>query len=206
MRNPRGGIRQWMRMILIVVLLGLIAYLGIVAMVCWKEKNVPPVDEYDAIIVLGAQVKPDGELSLQLKWRLDAAFEAWKEHPCWIAVCGARGDNEPVEEAYAMRDYLITQGVVPEMILTDAESYNTRQNIDHAAKLLSDKAVQRVLVVTSDYHLPRALALAEDAGLDATGVGAPTKLGMRYWIKNHGREALAWIKYWAQKYLRLPLE
>lgn len=206
MRNPRDAGRRLLKLLLILVLVGTTAYLGIVAMVCWKEANVPPVEEYDAIIVLGAQVKPDGELSLQLKWRLDAAAEAWKEHPCWIAVCGARGSNEPVEEAYAMRDYLIAQGVAPEMILTDAESYNTRQNIDHAAALLRDKDVARVVVVTSDYHLPRALALAEDAGLEASGIGAPTKLGMRYWIKNHGREALAWIKYWAQKYLRLPLE
>lgn len=206
MKIPRGGIRQLLKVTLLFVLLGLIAYLGIVAMVCWKEKNVPPVEEYDAIIVLGAQVKPDGGLSLQLQWRLDAAVKAWQDHPCWVVVCGAKGDNEPVEEAYAMRDYLLTQGVPLEMILTEAESYNTRQNINHAAQLLDDKDVQRVVVVTSDYHLPRALALAEDAGLDASGIGAPTKLGMRYWVKNHGREALAWIKYWGQKYLHLPLE
>lgn len=206
MRKPHGAESRLLKSLLLLLLVGVTVYLGIVAMVCWKEKNVPPVEEYDAIIVLGAQVKPDGELSLQLKWRLDEAVKAWNAHPCWVVVCGARGSNEPVEEAYAMRDYLIGQKIPAEMILTDAESYNTRQNIDHAAKLLNDKDVQRVVVVTSDYHLPRALALAEDAGLDASGIGAPTRLGMRYWIKNHGREALAWVKYWAQKYLRLPLE
>lgn len=206
MRNPREAGSRLLKSLLLMLLVGMTAYLGIVAMVCWKEANVPPVEEYDAIIVLGAQVKPDGELSLQLKRRLDEAVKASNKHPCWVVVCGARGSNEPVEEAYAMRDYLIAQGVAPEMILTDAESYNTRQNINHAAALLRDKDVTRVVVVTSDYHLPRALALAEDAGLEASGIGAPTKLGMRYWIKNHGREALAWVKYWAQKYLRLPLE
>ena len=80
------------------------------------------------------------------------------------------------------------------------------ENIFNAAKLLAGRDVERVVVVTSDYHLPRALALAEDAGFEASGIGAPTKLGVRYWVKNHGREALAWIKYWGQKYLRLPLE
>jgi hypothetical protein len=37
-------------------------------------------------------------------------------------------------------------------------------------------------------------------------LGSPTKLGLRFWVKNHGREGLAWIKYWMQKYLHLPLE
>jgi len=192
--------------LLLLALAGVVFYLGVVAMICWKEANIPPAEDYDAIIVLGAQVKPDGELSLQLQWRLDAAVKAWQESPCWVVTCGARGSNEPIEEAYAMRDYLIGQGVSPEMILTEAESFNTRQNIAHAAELLRDKDVERVAVVTSDYHVPRALAIAEDAGLEACGIGAPTKLGMRYWLKNHGREGLAWIKYWGQKYLHLPLE
>jgi len=192
--------------VLILGLLAVVFYLGVVAMVCYREANLPPAEDYDALIVLGAQVKPDGTLSLQLQWRLDAAIEAWKAHPCWIAVCGARGSNEPVEEAYAMRDYLIAQGVGPEWILTDAESYNTRQNIANAAALLADKDVRRVAIVTSDYHVPRAMAIAEDTGLEATGIPAPTKLGLRFWLKNHGREGLAWIKYWGQKYLHLPLE
>jgi len=206
MNKPHGGFRRVWNGLLLLALAGVVFYLGVVAMICWKEANIPPAEDYDAIIVLGAQVKPDGELSLQLQWRLDAAVKAWQESPCWVVTCGARGSNEPIEEAYAMRDYLIGQGVSPEMILTEAESFNTRQNIAHAAELLRDKDVERVAVVTSDYHVPRALAIAEDAGLEACGIGAPTKLGMRYWLKNHGREGLAWIKYWGQKYLHLPLE
>ena len=206
MKRPVGGSHRVMSMALILVLLGVSFYLGVVAMVCYKEANLPPVEDYDALIVLGAQVKPDGTLSLQLQWRLDAAAKAWQAHPSWIVTCGARGSNEPIEEAYAMRDYLIAQGVPGEWILTDPDSYNTRQNIANAVALLADKNVARVAIVTSDYHVPRAMAMAEDAGLDATGIPAPTKLGMRFWLKNHGREGLAWIKYWGQKYLHLPLE
>ncbi len=206
MNKRKRGARIVTICLLMLVLLGVAFYLSVVAMVCWKEANLPPAGEYDALIVLGAQVKPDGELSLQLKWRLDAALKAWQERPCWIVTCGARGSNEPVEEAYAMRDYLVSCGVAEEWILTDPASYNTRQNIANAVALLADKGVTRVAVVTSDYHVPRALAIAEDAGLEAAGIAAPTKLGMRFWLKNHGREGLAWIKYWGQKYLRLPLE
>ena len=49
-----------------------------------------------------------------------------------------------------------------------------------------------------------ALALAKDQGLSASGIGSTTL--PEYWIKNHFREALSWIKYWGQKYLRLPLD
>ena len=199
-------LKKLMKLGLICIMLGVIFYLGVVAMVVYREKNIPPVGEYDAIIVLGAQVKPDGTLSLQLQWRVDAAAKAWKERQSLIVVCGAKGSNEPTTEASAMKAELIKQGVDEADILMDEESFNTRQNIANAVKLLEGRDVDHVLVVTSDYHLPRAMAIAEDAGLDASGVGAPTKRGVRFWVKNHGREGLAWIKYWMQKYLHLPLE
>lgn len=206
MKHPRSLPAHLLRLAAFCVLLGMVCYLGVVAMVCYREKHIPPMEDYDAIIVLGAQVKPDGEPSLQLQWRIDAAAEAWQKHPCLIVTCGAQGSNEPAPEAQVMRDELIRQGVPEEYILVEDQSFNTRQNIAHAASLLEEQNASRVLIVTSDYHLPRAMAMAEDAGLEASGMGAPTKLGMQYWVKNHGREALAWIKYWMQKYLHLPLE
>lgn len=192
--------------LLALALVGAMVYVGVVAMVFWRAGHVPPTDDYDAIIVLGAQVKPDGEPSIQLQWRLDAALQAWQLENVMVVTCGAQGANEPVAEALLMRDYLVARGVPEEMILTDAVSYNTRQNIRNAAELLAGYDVERVLIVTSDYHLPRAMALAGDQGLNATGLGSPTRNGFFFKAKNYGREALSWIKYWAQKYLRLPLE
>ena len=97
------------------------------------------------------------------------------------------------------------RGVPGEMILMDGESFNTRQNLLNAGRLLKDRPeVIKILIVTSDYHVPRAMALAEDQGFRAVGLGSPCK--QEYWIKNHFREGLAWIKYWGVKYLHLPLE
>ena len=199
-------LHKLMKLALLAMLAGILFYLGVVAMVVYREKHVPPVGEYDAIIVLGAQVKPDGEPSVQLQWRLDAALEAWKERNCLVVVCGAQGSNEPAPEAHVMRDVLIAQGVPGEAILMDDQSFNTRQNIANAVQLMEGCGVDHVLIVTSDYHLPRSMAIAEDAGLCASGLGSPTKQGLNFWVKNHGREALAWIKYLMQKYLHLPLE
>ena len=203
-RHGRG--RRALMGLLIAALVMLAAYAGVIAMVCWREAHVPPAEDYDAIIVLGAQVKPDGTPSVQLQWRLDTALETWRKRPVVIVTCGAQGGDEPAPEGDVMRAYLIDAGVPAEEVLAETTSFNTRQNIRHAAALLADYRAEKVLIVTSDYHLPRAMALARDEGLAATGIGSPTRQGLYFWLKNHGREALSWIKYWGQKYLRLPLE
>ncbi len=159
---------------------------------------------FDAIIVLGAQVKPDGTPSVQLAWRLDLAITAYQKHPVPIVVCGAMGGDEPSPESEIMKKYLADHGIPPDHIMEDSHSYNTYENIENAAKILSDTAdFRRVLIVTSDYHIPRALAIARDCGLNPIGAGSPCL--PKYWIKNHFRESLAWGKYILKKYIHIPL-
>lgn len=99
-----------------------------------------------------------------------------------------------------MKQYLVGKGVAESDILTDPNSFNTRQNLKNAGELMKNRPeVQRVLVVTSDYHVPRSLALAKDQGYEAVGLGSPCK--PEYWLKNHAREALSWVKYWGMKLL-----
>jgi len=198
-----------LRLVLLLLGLGVLFYGAAVGYVCIREGSVSmtvkSAGEYDAIVVLGAQVLPDGTPNVQLSWRLDAAKKAYDSKNVPIVVCGAQGKDEPVTEAEAMKRYLAERGVPGEMILADGESFNTRQNLQNAAKLLKDRpGVERILIVTSDYHVPRAMALAEDQGFQASGLGSPCK--PEYWIKNHFREGLAWIKYWCVKYLHLPFE
>ena len=197
-----------LRILTALVLAGILAYGGIVAMICVEEGKVPKAltdqTEYDAIIVLGAQVKPDRTLSVQLTWRMDAAAEAYEKKNVPIVVCGAQGTDEPCTEAEAMKEYLLGKGIPENIILTDPKSFNTNENLENARELLKGYPdVKSVLIVTSDYHVPRSLAIARDLGFEAEGFGA--KCLPERWIKNHAREALAWGKYWAKKYFRLPL-
>lgn len=205
----RSKKRQAFRIVIRLAVLAAIVFAGVVGYVCIREgsvaKTVPEADQYDAIIVLGAQIKPDGSPSVQLSWRLDAAAEAYRQKPVPVVVCGAKGKDEPMTEAEGMKKYLTESGIPEQDILQDPDSFNTRQNLKNAASLLSSLPyVKKVLIVTSDYHVPRSLALARDQGYDACGLGSPCK--PEYWIKNHAREALAWCKYWGVKYLHLPLE
>ena len=126
-------------------LLGFALWTALVAFVCVKEYTVPKPDgTTQAIIVLGAQVKPDGTLSLQLQYRMELALEQYHAHPQVIVVCGAQGGNEPMTEAQAMHDYLVSNGVPEGDILMDDTSFNTRQNLTNAQKLLGDELAQCV--------------------------------------------------------------
>lgn len=198
-----------LRLICRLILAGVICFTGLVGFVVVREKSVESgaaalEKDYDAIIVLGAQILLSGEPNTQLEWRLDAAFEAWSLKQVPVVVCGAQGHDEPMPEATAMKNYLVRKGIPAEMIYEDPASYNTNQNLRNAAEILDRLTrIRKVLIVTSDYHVARAMALAGDLGFEAAGLGSPCK--PEYWLKNHTREALAWVKYWAVKYLHLQL-
>ncbi|MBR5109813.1 MAG: YdcF family protein [Clostridia bacterium] len=190
-----------MHLLVVLVLLGAALFGAALGALCLAEVNPPPVSsESGAVIVLGCQVYSSGELSPQLELRLQTALDTYRAHPRPIVVCGGQGEGEPAPEGLVMREWLVSQGVPADDVIAECESMNTRQNLGYACALLPD-GVRRVTVITSDYHLPRALALARDLGLEADGIGSPCRPEIGFWIKNHTREVLAWGKYLAQKIL-----
>jgi len=188
------------KLITTLALLGALAFGVLFGLLIYREHTLPRPGSADAMIVLGAQVNPDGTPSVQLEWRLTKALEVYQTKRTPIVVTGAQGADEPRTEASVMREWLIARGVPPEDIRMDESSMNTRENIANAMQYLP--GVKDVLIVTSDYHLPRAMQIARDQGLNPSGVGSPIK--PEYWWKNHFRETLAWGKYYLQKFIPIP--
>ena len=185
--------------IVVLALLGLAAVAGLMGFVYYKETHLPPVGDSDAIIVLGAQVKEDGTPSVALERRLTAALESYWQDRQLIIVCGAQGGNEPRAEGDVMRDWLLARGVPDEDVIAETESFNTRENLTHAKAIMEERGLREALVVTSDYHVARALELCRQVGIPATGKGSPSK--PEYFIKNHFREGLSWVKFWLESML-----
>ena len=212
-------LRVAVRVLVILIVLTVAVYLVMLGILIWKVHHVPAAGEYDAIVILGSQVRRDGTPNVQLQWRLDKGLEIWQSRPCPVVVCGARGSDEPRPEAEVMADYLTDRDyfdanrsrfegggegrsvfIPADQVLADPASFNTRQNLQNATRLLREHGcdVKRVLIITSDYHLPRALALAEDEGVEACGVGSPI-LGGWNTVRNYARETVAWLKYLAER-------
>ena len=188
-------------MALLLILAGVLLSGLALGALCLAEMNPPKVrQDSGAVIVLGCQVYSDGQLSPQLKLRLQAALDTYRDDPRLIITTGGQGEGEPAPEGQVMREWLISQGVPEEDVIAECASVNTRQNLLYAKALLPED-IMCVTVVTSDFHLPRALALARDLGLDADGIGSPCRPEIGFWVKNHAREVLAWGKYLVEKVL-----
>ena len=184
--------------LLIAVCVVIIAYAALFGWVCYAETHQETAPATDAMIVLGAQVKADGTPSVQLQYRLETALEAYMAQPQMIVCCGGQAGKEPAPEGKVMVEWLRAHGVPDSDLLAETESADTKQNIANAIRLLGYTPV-KILIVTSDYHVARAVQVARDQGLQAWGKAAPTL--PEYWLKNRSREALGWGKYLLNKAL-----
>ena len=164
-----------------------VIFLIIAGLICSRFRdragNAP---EY--LIVLGAQMKEDGP-SVTLRSRLNAAGDYLRKHPDTKAVLsGGQGRNEPVTEAAGMKSYL--SDIDPDRLLLEETSVNTRQNLKNSFAMTGDLPAA---VVTSDFHMYRALRLAREAGYkDVSGIAAASN--PFYLPNNVVREVLAIIK------------
>lgn len=152
---------------------------------------------YQTIIVLGAEVRPEGIASEALRRRLTLAHQHFVKRPVPIICCGGKGKSEPIPEGRFMCQWLVEKGVPLRMTISENRSRNTDENIRFAKVLMQDRGLTSALIITSDYHIKRALAICKRYGVQAVGDGSASL--PQYYIKNHVRELLAWIKF----YLRL---
>lgn len=158
------------------------------------------VRKSDCMIVLGAKVRPDGSLSRALQYRCAAAAAAFHGGIAPVViVCGGRGKDEPCTEADSMRAELMRLGVSGAAVITETESRNTRENLANAKAWMCAAGVKTCVIVTSDYHVARALWLARDLDMDACGVPAETARTPGCFLRTRTREAVSWILYFLRK-------
>lgn len=154
------------------------------------------IEDADCIIVLGARVWPDGRMSTTLLNRCERALELWQEGRApKIIVCGGRGGDEPAAEGVVMRDWLVNAGVTAENVIAETESVNTSENLRNARAIMEAQGWQSAIVVTSDYHIQRALWIARDEGVQATGAAAPSPERWNTWMGVRLRECVSWVLY-----------
>ena len=151
------------------------------------------VRDLDYVIVLGSQVKPTGP-AVVTRYRLDKAYEYAVSNPdTVIIVSGGQGSNEPASEASVMKDYLVARGIDESRILMEDKSTNTSENLLFSSRLYPELAGSSVGIISSDFHIFRALSIAKKCGYSEV-YGIPARSVRLYLPNNMIRESVGILK------------
>ena len=124
--------------------------------------------------------------------RTEAAVKMYKNGWAPLLVfSGAAEDKEGPSNAAAMRLDAMRQGVPAEAILIEEKSENTRQNAEMTYQLLLEYGVSDIILVTSGYHMKRAMlefeALTKKSDMTIRASPTPDKdWGWWWWLSPRG--------------------
>ncbi|MFA9558292.1 YdcF family protein [Evansella sp. AB-rgal1] len=133
-------------------------------------KTVEPTPA-DVIIVLGAGVWENGP-SPALKARLDRALEVYDEGLAKNFILTGGLGTFPPTEAEAMKEYLLNFGVPEEHMFLESLATNTEENLNNSKEIMDEEGWESAIIVTDVFHIKRALTIAEDLSIDASGATA----------------------------------
>ncbi len=186
-------------MIISIIILIFISVVGAITaiMIVQKngQKNITTIESLnknaDAIIVLGAGVKDDGSPSDILEDRLKTAIEVYNSGVCSKFILSGDHGRESYNEVSVMKEYIINNCDVEEKnVFLDHAGFSTYDSIYRAKEIFE---VEDAIIITNEYHLPRALYLAKKMGINANGISSDIRNYL--FIESYkSREKLAQLK------------
>lgn len=137
------------------------------------------LNNYDCIVVLGCGVQADGKPSAMLSDRLKRATELYKLGVAPKILMSGDHGREGYDEVNTMKDYALSHGVSEEDIFLDHAGFSTYETMYRAKEIFG---AEKIIVVTQQYHLYRALYIADKLGLEAVGVNSDYRIyaGQKY--------------------------
>lgn len=177
----------------------LILFEGFLTYKMMTFKNIDELKDVKYEIILGAGLYGDKPSPI-LQERLDAGLAYLELHPnTKVIVSGGQGSNELISEAEAMKKFLVSKGINPDRIIEENESKSTFQNLEFSQEKLEEQGVKNdeVLIVTSDFHLYRAMEIADYLGIKNEGLPSKTPIVLR--VQYMVREFPAMIKLLLQE-------
>ncbi len=139
-----------------------------------------------AAIVFGAAIR-NGFPSTVLRDRLDAAIELYQLGRVERLILSGDGRHASYDEPATMARYVLRQGIPAEALVLDRHGLRTYDTCYRARAVYG---VERAVLVTQRFHLPRALFTCERLGLEAVGLSADQRV-YRNWYTVRELAALA---------------
>ena len=123
----------------------------------------------DCIIVLGAGVRADGTPSPMLQDRLLQGIALYNMGASDRLLMSGDNTKKGYDEVNTMKQYAIRKGIISEDIFMDHAGISTYDSIYRAKEIFQ---AEKLIIVTQEYHLYRALYISDSLGVEAYGVSA----------------------------------
>lgn len=151
-----------------------------------RLRTTADVPRTEVAVVFGAGLW-DGEPSPYLAHRLDAAVTLYRAGRIEVVLVTGDNSREDYDEPDAMRAYLTDHGVPDRRIVSDYAGFDTWDSCVRARRIFG---VDRAVLISQDFHIRRAVALCEAAGVDSYGVGVAAEHDVT-WYYGGARELFA---------------
>jgi len=133
-------------------------------------------------IVFGAGLRRDGGPTTVLYDRVAAAAQLYFDGKVDALLMSGHETAEGYSEPQAMRTLAESLGVPAGAIVTDGLGTRTFTTCQRAS---STYGIDQALLITQNYHLPRALVICEGLGIEVVGVSADLRpynpRALQYW-------------------------
>ncbi|NLK04203.1 MAG: DUF218 domain-containing protein [Clostridiales bacterium] len=182
--------------LIILLVLGLATVFGINTFIKTSSKKrflsleeATNLDDVDCILVLGAGVWGDRPTHM-LEDRLEYGISLYKMGASGKLLMSGDHGRENYDEVNIMKNYAVNHGVLSSDVFMDHAGFSTYESIYRARDIFE---AEKIIIVTQEYHLYRALFIADKLGLEAYGVASDPReyVGQR---SRNIRELLARVK------------
>nr|WP_240434650.1 ElyC/SanA/YdcF family protein [Streptomyces sp. YIM 130001] len=167
MPRTRRGQRRAVQAVMLGAVLALLPSTWLHAAAAGRVGGTGEAPKREVAVVFGAGLW-DGEPSPYLAHRLDAAAELYERGTVEVVLVTGDNSRADYDEPDAMRAYLTRRGVPDRRIVSDYAGFDTWDSCVRAKRIFG---VDRAVLVSQDFHIRRALALCEKAGVESFGVG-----------------------------------
>ena len=134
-----------------------------------SDADAAALEDVDCILVLGCGVREDGSPSLMLRDRLDMGLRLYEAGAAPKLLMSGDHSRTDYDEVNTMKDYVMERGVPSDDVFMDHAGFSTYESMYRARDVFCSK---KLIIVSQQYHLYRAVYNARALGLEAYGVAA----------------------------------
>lgn len=169
--RTRAGQRRLVQGVMLGCVLALLPATWMFVVTGDRLRTAADVPRTDVAVVFGAGLW-DGEPSPYLAHRLDAAAKLYRAGRIEVVLVTGDNSRKDYDEPDAMRTYLTRHGVPDSRIVSDYAGFDTWDSCVRAKKIFG---VDEAVLISQGFHIRRAVALCEEAGVVSYGVGVEAK-------------------------------